>query len=194
MTTRVPSAWSSPRPPRPAARAASGSQASATSHWARTPRPGVATWFAGRIPRPGAITHACRNDTIKRYEAGQAQPTLDVVRALAVALGVSADELVFGKHTRGPDEELRLQFEAIQKLDREDKKVIKAVLEALILKGEAKRWAAATLLAFCCASDLPPPLAASDDEDALASSLDRAGPVTSATRGACSAGEFPCWG
>ena len=56
---------------------------------------------------------------------------------------MSADELLFDKHERGPDEELQLQFEAIKKLDREDKKVIKAVLEALILKAEAKRWAAA---------------------------------------------------
>ena len=80
---------------------------------------------------------------IKRYEGGNAEPSLEVIRALATSLGVSADELLFDKHERGPDEELQLQFEAIKKLDREDKKVIKAVLEALILKAEAKRWAAA---------------------------------------------------
>jgi transcriptional regulator with XRE-family HTH domain len=80
---------------------------------------------------------------IKRYEAGNTDPSLEVIRALALSLGVTADELLFDKHERGPDEELRLQFEAVTKLDREDKKIIKAVLEALILKAEAKRWAAA---------------------------------------------------
>ena len=32
---------------------------------------------------------------VRRYEAGTSQPTLDVIRAIAVALGVSADELLF---------------------------------------------------------------------------------------------------
>lgn len=80
---------------------------------------------------------------IKRYEGGNAEPSLEVIRALAQALGVTADELLFDKHERGPDEELRLQFEAVSKLDRDDKKLVKAVLDALILKAEAKRWAAA---------------------------------------------------
>ena len=32
---------------------------------------------------------------IRRYEGGTSQPTLDVIRRLAIALGVSADRLVF---------------------------------------------------------------------------------------------------
>jgi transcriptional regulator with XRE-family HTH domain len=78
---------------------------------------------------------------IRRYEAGSSQPTLDVIRKLAVALSVSADELVFDKNERGPEEELMLQFEAIARFDPEEKKVIKAVLDSLILKHEARRWA-----------------------------------------------------
>jgi transcriptional regulator with XRE-family HTH domain len=81
---------------------------------------------------------------ISRYESGQSQPTLDVLRRLAVALSVSADELLFDTEERGPDEELRLQFEAISRFDAEEKKVVKAVLDSLILKHEAKRWAAAS--------------------------------------------------
>lgn len=50
----------------------------------------------------------------RRYEAGAAQPTLDVLRRLAVALRVSTDVLVFDKDERGPDDELRLQFEALK--------------------------------------------------------------------------------
>ncbi len=59
---------------------------------------------------------------LQRYESGASQPTLDVIRHLAVALSVSADVLLFGKDERGPDDELRLQFEAVSRFDTEDKK------------------------------------------------------------------------
>ncbi len=79
---------------------------------------------------------------LKRYEAGTSQPTLDVIRKLAIALSVSADLLLFDKDERGPDDELRLQFEAMSRFSKEEKKVAKAVLEGLILKHEAARWSA----------------------------------------------------
>jgi hypothetical protein len=44
-------------------------------------------------------------------ESGQSQPTLDAIRKLALALRVSADMLLFEKDERGPDEDLKLQFE-----------------------------------------------------------------------------------
>jgi transcriptional regulator with XRE-family HTH domain len=79
---------------------------------------------------------------IRRYEAGTSQPTLDVVRSLAVALGVSADELLFAKDERGPDEALKLQFEAVTRFDPESKKVVQQVLDSMILQQEARRWSA----------------------------------------------------
>lgn len=81
---------------------------------------------------------------IRRYEGGTSQPTLEVLRKLAVALSVSADLLLFDREERGPDEELRLQFERIAGFDTEEKKIVKAVLDSLILKHEAKQWAAAS--------------------------------------------------
>ena len=77
---------------------------------------------------------------VRRYESGASQPTLDVIRKLAVALQVSADMLIFGEDGRGPDDELRLQFEAISMCEPEDKKVIKSLLDGMILKHEAQRW------------------------------------------------------
>lgn len=76
---------------------------------------------------------------IQRYENGSSQPTLEIIRKLAVALSVSADMLIFDKDERGPDEALKLQFEAISRFDAEDKKIVQAVLDSLILKHEAKR-------------------------------------------------------
>jgi transcriptional regulator with XRE-family HTH domain len=72
-------------------------------------------------------------------ETGDSQPTLDVIRRLAIALAVSADELIFGKDERGPDEDLRLQFEAVSQFDEADKDLARGVLEGLILKHQAKQ-------------------------------------------------------
>jgi transcriptional regulator with XRE-family HTH domain len=79
---------------------------------------------------------------LRRYEAGTSQPTLDVLRKLAVALMVSADLLVFDRDERGPDDELRFQFEAVSRLDPHEKEVVKSVLEGILLKHEAKRLSA----------------------------------------------------
>src|SRR5258708_339880 len=76
---------------------------------------------------------------LRRYEAGTSQPTLDVIRKLSTALQVSADMLLFGKDQRGPDEDLRLQFEAISGFDAEEKQVIRSLLDGMILKHEARR-------------------------------------------------------
>jgi transcriptional regulator with XRE-family HTH domain len=79
---------------------------------------------------------------IRRYEAGTSQPTLSVLKELAKALRVSADVLVFDENERGPSDDLRVYFEAIEKLDRGERKVVKEVLDALLLKHDAKKWAA----------------------------------------------------
>ena len=79
---------------------------------------------------------------LRRYEAGKSQPSLDVLRKLAIALSVSADTLVFDKDERGPDDDLRLQFEATTRLSPEEKHVVKTVIESILLSHEAKRWAA----------------------------------------------------
>lgn len=83
----------------------------------------------------------------KRYEAGASQVTLEVIRKLSQALRVSADELLFGKAQRGPDEDLRLEFEAVSRLNDEEKKVVRSVLEGLLLTHEVRRWSAGTAAA-----------------------------------------------
>lgn len=76
---------------------------------------------------------------IRRYENGSSQPTLEVIKNMAVALGVTTDELIFEQGERGPSDELKLQFERVSKFNDEEKAVVKALLEGLILKHEAKQ-------------------------------------------------------
>ena len=77
---------------------------------------------------------------LKRYEVGKSEPTLDVIRRLAIALGVSTDDLIFGSNERDPDDDLRLQFEAIKQFTAEEKQVAKSVIEGLIIKHDAHKW------------------------------------------------------
>jgi transcriptional regulator with XRE-family HTH domain len=77
---------------------------------------------------------------VRRYEGGTCQPSLEVLRKLAVALSVSADELLFEQEERGPDDDLKLQFEAAARLDPDEKRLIKELIEGVLIKHESKRW------------------------------------------------------
>jgi transcriptional regulator with XRE-family HTH domain len=79
---------------------------------------------------------------IRRYEGGNATPTLDALKRIAIALSVSSDQLLFDEHERGPDDDLRLQFEATTRLTPDEKQIVKRVLQGLLLTHEAHRWAA----------------------------------------------------
>lgn len=77
------------------------------------------------------------------------------MRRLAIALSVSADLLVFDKDARGPDEDLKLEFEALSQFDAEDKAIAKKVLQELIIQHQAKCWSsAATSKVGSCSSRL----------------------------------------
>ena len=86
-----------------------------------------------------ADTVGIRITQIRRYEAGTSQPTLDVLRALAIALSVSTDALVFNEDERGPtDNQLRLRMEALERLDDEKTTVI-YLIESVLLRHDVRR-------------------------------------------------------
>ncbi len=72
-------------------------------------------------------------------QAGTSQPTLDVLSKIALSLHVSSDVLFFDEGDRGPDDDLQLHFEAVSKLDPDEKNTIKELLEGMLLKHEAKK-------------------------------------------------------
>ena len=77
---------------------------------------------------------------IRRYEASGAQPSLEALKKIALAFNVSIDSLVFDDAERGPSNELALQFEAVSQLPSAEQKVVKEVLDGLIIKYQARRW------------------------------------------------------
>ncbi|MEA9393610.1 helix-turn-helix transcriptional regulator [Acerihabitans sp. TG2] len=77
----------------------------------------------------------------KRYESGASQPVIDVFRRIALALNVSADMLLFEPDERGPDDRLKLQFEAISQLDEKEREAVEIVITSILHMHDAKRWA-----------------------------------------------------
>jgi transcriptional regulator with XRE-family HTH domain len=97
----------------------------------------------------------CHVTMVRRYEAEETQPTLEVIRNLARALSVSADTLVFDDKERDPTDELRLQFEAVSQLPLDEQAVVKDVLESLLLKYQARRWEQARAAVAAAAAAVP---------------------------------------
>lgn len=95
----------------------------------------------GMTQRTLADTVGIHVTQVRRYEAGTSQPTLDVLKRIAVALHLSTDVLVFDEDERGPADELRLAFEATNDLDADERAMIKNLIEAVLLKHDARRWA-----------------------------------------------------
>ncbi|WP_339484732.1 hypothetical protein, partial [Pseudomonas sivasensis] len=77
---------------------------------------------------------------LRRYEAGTTQPTIEVFRRTVLALSVSADMLLFDEGERGPDDLLKLQFEANSKLDDKEREALETVISSVLHMHDAKRW------------------------------------------------------
>ncbi|MBK6974760.1 MAG: helix-turn-helix transcriptional regulator [Sterolibacteriaceae bacterium] len=76
---------------------------------------------------------------IKRYEAGNSQPSLNGLKKLAKALHVSSGHLLFAESARRSAEDLRSQFEAVGQFDEDEKNTLRALIDGMILKHQAKR-------------------------------------------------------
>jgi transcriptional regulator with XRE-family HTH domain len=78
---------------------------------------------------------------LRRYEAGTSQPTLDVLRRLALALNVSADVLIFDETERTIPDDIAHHLEAIGQLDPDEQAAIRQLIEGALLRHQARRLA-----------------------------------------------------
>ena len=79
-------------------------------------------------------------NSLKKYEAEQAQPSIEALKKIALALHVSTDFLLFEEHERGPNDDLSLQFEAVSQMSDNEQSIVREVLEGLIIKHQSRRW------------------------------------------------------
>ncbi|WP_052691908.1 helix-turn-helix domain-containing protein [Teredinibacter purpureus] len=76
---------------------------------------------------------------VYRYESGTSQPTLDVIKKIAIALSVTSDELIFEVDERKPDDSLTLLLEGVNRLDSDEKHVIREMIEGMLVKHQTKQ-------------------------------------------------------
>ena len=76
---------------------------------------------------------------IRKYETDVTQPSIEAIKKLAVALSVPSDLLLFDQDERGPDDDFRLHFEAIARLDPDERQLIKGVIESIVVTHDVKR-------------------------------------------------------
>ena len=81
---------------------------------------------------------------MSRYEIKGVQPPADVLKRLAALFGVSVDYLVNGSLEQKAtnyldDNELLQQFKAVEKMNNEDKNIIKALINAFIIKHKMEK-------------------------------------------------------
>jgi transcriptional regulator with XRE-family HTH domain len=83
---------------------------------------------------------------IGRFERGASRPSVDTLKRLSDALGVSSDYLLDGAtdeaaKARFEDRELLRQFQEIEHLPDEDKNVVKKLLDAFLVKKQLQAMA-----------------------------------------------------
>ena len=77
---------------------------------------------------------------VKRYEGGDAQPSLDALKKISLSFNVTTDWLIFEDGEREPKNELKLKFEAISQMDEDEQHIVLAVLDSMILKHQTRRF------------------------------------------------------
>lgn len=83
---------------------------------------------------------------IGRYETQKSNPSSDVLQKLAVALDTTTDFLMQGDNdavvsAQLTDKELLNQFKEVEKLNSEDKHLIKTFIDAFLTKRQIQRLA-----------------------------------------------------
>lgn len=79
------------------------------------------------------------NKSLSRYELGTSIPPADALKAIADALGISADALLSDDKVSIKDKELLKRFEVIQEMTGDDKNMVLKFLDLTIRDYKAKK-------------------------------------------------------
>lgn len=99
--------------------------------------------FGGAQAHPASARRARRLSVsqIRRYEAGDSTPNLDVLRKLSIALSVSADTLVFDANERGPTTTYASNSRPPPASPTTRSYIVKTVIESILLRrGPSRCW------------------------------------------------------
>jgi len=100
-------------------------------------------WSQSELAKMVGITYS----QIGRYETKGAQPSAEVLKKIADALDTTTDYLMHGDKDEKAraalkDTELLQQFKEVEKMNNEDKKTIKNIIDAFIKRSKLNQIAA----------------------------------------------------
>ena len=75
---------------------------------------------------------------IQRIENGEGDTGISKVKALIIALGCTADELLFDEAELGDDGDLKIMFEQLRQLEGQERQTCKEVIRALIMQHKSR--------------------------------------------------------
>ena len=79
---------------------------------------------------------------VKRYESGEAQPSIDLLKKIAQAFNVTTDWLVFDEGERDLPIGINLMFEAVSQMSDENQQTIKTLIDGMKLKQTSDQLSA----------------------------------------------------
>lgn len=85
-----------------------------------------------------AIEANTSTNTISRIKNDLSDPSASMIKKLAISLECSADNLLFSEEDLDPNQELKMIFKEVEKLDKNKLDIIKEVLRALIMKSKTE--------------------------------------------------------
>lgn len=78
---------------------------------------------------------------LRRYEQGTAQPTLDVIRRLTIALNTTSDNLIFNTTPDPAHHDWQLRLDAITQLDPDEQLALRTVIDGILIRHQARKLA-----------------------------------------------------
>ena len=76
---------------------------------------------------------------VKRYDAGQEQPSIELLKKMATEFNVTTDWMVFEDGERDLLDGLQLKFEAVSQMSEDDQHTIQSLIDGMILKHTASQ-------------------------------------------------------
>ena len=91
-------------------------------------------WTQGDLSKISGINI----EQIKKYETGRSEPAVKTLEKLSIAFGITLNELI-NSEQGSTREDLKILFEAVERFNEEEKKTVKEILKALIMKNDAEK-------------------------------------------------------
>ncbi len=76
--------------------------------------------------------------TVRDIVQDKNSPSVDKIKKIAITLHVTTDQLIFDEDEINEDDELKMLFIEVKKMAKENKKIAKEMLKALVIQNKSQ--------------------------------------------------------